>query len=728
MSALIASVQICLLMLCLTFAQLQAQETTPSPELSMSQEKAQKLARKYYRNNRKDSCFFWAKQSIVLAKKMKAPSLAAASRKILGLAYIKFQQQENALKVFRQNLAYYRRIGDRLHEGIHLHNIGITFFYLSKYPQALVHYKQGLAILEELDLPKRIAPVLGSIANLYKALGNYKKAIDYHLQALHIREKINDKKGLARSYNNLGVLEKRLKNTKKAVFYYEKALKLKIALKDERGQALVLNNLGVIYTKTESLPKVIQHYQRILAINKKIKNHEGYAANLHNLGALYKKQGNYTQAIDYYQQAIVAWEAIGYRNYLSNSFYSLALVYHKQKNFALTKKYAQKSLNLAKLVGAKKLAARALKILYKTYYTNAQYKEAFDTQTLYMTYKDSLLNTAKVKQIAKLRAIYETEKKQDSIVLLSRENKIKDLNIAGQRNSLQLQQTALELLQKNKDLQEISFRQAQQKKDADLQKIALEKDKQNNEIKFLEKKEQLQASKLQNTKLEKRNLLISGSIAILLLVLVAGWLFITQRQRTRLAKEKLKRQNVISQFEYLKHQVNPHFLLNSLNALASLIQQDSKKAHKFALQFSQLYLFVLELKDNLMVSLEDELKFCEAYLALQQIRFGKHLKIDYQINMDKSKASLPPLALQIALENAVKHNQISAQAPLHIRIFAEAKKLVVQNNLQKKASHIVNSTHIGVQNIKERYKLIGKEQPEFIESTTDFTVKLPLSS
>ena len=294
------------------------------------------------------------------------------------------------------------------------------------------------------------------------------------------------------------------------------------------------------------------------------------------------------------------------------------------------------------------------------------------------------------------------------------------------------------MLQKCQLLQTLLFHLAQQKREASIQKMALEKTQQvrdfqaqeknrQQEIKLLAKKDALNTSLLQNAALQKRNLLISGGIVILLLVIIAGWLFITQRQRTRLAKEKLKRQNIISQFEYLKHQVNPHFLLNSLNALASLIQQDSKKAHAFTLKFSQLYLFVLELKNNLTVSLEEELKLCEAYLDLQQIRFGDGLKIDCEISTDKSQVSLPPLALQITLENAVKHNQISEQAPLHIHIFEEARKLVIQNNLQKKAVHIIDSTHIGMQNIKERYKLIGKEQPEFIESTTDFTVKLPLS-
>lgn len=224
----------------------------------------------------------------------------------------------------------------------------------------------------------------------------------------------------------------------------------------------------------------------------------------------------------------------------------------------------------------------------------------------------------------------------------------------------------------------------------------------------------------------KKKLPIAEWVIIFLLTMLICWVYITHRQGMKYAEEKLKRQRVMAQFESLKHQLAPHFLFNSLNALASLIQQDSKRAYEFTVQFAKLYLFALDFKDHLLVSLEDELEFCKAYLLLQQIRFGKNLKIDYQINTEQSQVSLPPMALQIALENALKHNQISAQAPLHICISEEAKKLVVQNNLQKKTSYMVDSTHIGLQNIKERYQLLGREQPEFIESATGFTVKLPL--
>lgn len=717
--------------LCLFSLGSKAQSATAIKQVPEAILNVHKTARMYYSQSKIDSFFYCANKLLVLAQKHHSSYYEAEATKFIGVTHLIRNQSQKALQAFEKNLPYYREAQDKRGQAMMLNNIGLIHQNTGNYLQAIDTYKKALILNQKLKRTFGVANIYSNLGNLYDVQGQYKTALAYHLKALRTRQKIEDKKGEGTSYNNVGVIEYEMKNYAKANGYFLAALKIAREVQNLKGRAHALNNLGLVNLALKKYLLAERYYLQALKINQKLQFHKSWGDNLSNLGVIAFKLKQYPKALEYHQQALIKRQKIKDQKGVCITQLNIAELYWHIQKFDKAQAYAQQSYVLAKKLGIKQQVLVALEILSKVYYQQEAYKKAFDTQAKYIAYKDSLLNDTKLKAIEKLKAIYEMEKQQDSIAFLN-------LNLAKQQDSIRLKQTTLELLQKDKDLQAVFFQQEQQKKDVHLQKIAFEKEQQTKlykvqersrkqEINLLAKKDQLNTSLLQNASLQKRNLLISGGIVILLLIIIAGWLFIAQRQRTRLAKEKLKRQNVISQFEYLKHQVNPHFLLNSLNALASLIQQDSKKAHEFALKFSQLYLFVLELKDNLMVSLEDELKFCEAYLALQQIRFGDNLKIDYEIRTDKSQVSLPPLALQIALENAVKHNQISAQAPLHIRIFEEAKKLVVQNNLQKKAAHIVNSTHIGVQNIKERYKLLGKEQPEFIESTTDFTVKLPLS-
>ncbi|OJJ14901.1 hypothetical protein BKI52_40820 [marine bacterium AO1-C] len=716
---------------CISATCLVAQNAATSRQTPQSILEANKTARMYYYQSKIDSFFYWANTLLALAQKHNFPHYEAEANKYIGVTYLIRNQSQKALKAFFKSLKHYHQAQDDKGKAMIFNNIGIIYYDIGSYAQAIDAYQKALAINQRLQHFVHIATAQNNLGNVYKMRGQYKIALIYHLKALRIRQKIGDKKGEGASWSNIGILEQYLKNYEKAKQYFQKAIKIAQEVQNLEGQAIALNNLGEIYDAQKKYNLAEGCYRQSLKLNQKLKIPKGWGTNLSNLGMLAFRQKQYSIALKYYQKALIKHRQIKHQEGVCLTLIRLSDVYWRTQQLDTALTYAQQSYQIAKKLNLKRHVLESLRVLSNLYYQQGGYQRAYDLQKTYISYQDSVLNTTKLKEMEELKTIYETERKQDSIVLLT-------LNLAKQKDSIQLKQANLELLKKSQRLQTLVFKQAQHEREARLQKIASEKEQQarafqtqeksrQQEIKFLAKKDELNTSLLQNASLQKRNLLISGGIAILLLVIIAGWLFINQRQRTRLAKERLKRQNVISQFEYLKHQVSPHFLLNSLNALASLIQEDSKKAHTFALKFSQLYLFVLELKDNLIVSLEDEFKFCEAYLALQQIRFGDNLKIDYEISTDKSQVSLPPLALQIALENAVKHNQISAQAPLHIRIFEEAKKLVVQNNLQKKATHVANSTHIGLQNIKERYKLLGKEQPEFIESTTDFTVKLPLS-
>lgn len=189
--------------------------------------------------------------------------------------------------------------------------------------------------------------------------------------------------------------------------------------------------------------------------------------------------------------------------------------------------------------------------------------------------------------------------------------------------------------------------------------------------------------------------------------------------------EKLKRESISAELSALKTQVNPHFLFNNLNTLTSLIPEDPKAAVDFVQQLSRLYRHILEVKDEAAIPLRDELGVMKAYAFLLQTRFGKNLDVSIDIPEEKLDKKIVPLSLQILMENAIKHNVVSSSRPLKIDVSAANGRLVVSNNLQRK-SQLSESTGIGLENIRNRYKLFGNGQVEVREDGSNFTVSIPL--
>ncbi|MFZ1807691.1 MAG: sensor histidine kinase, partial [Cyclobacteriaceae bacterium] len=160
--------------------------------------------------------------------------------------------------------------------------------------------------------------------------------------------------------------------------------------------------------------------------------------------------------------------------------------------------------------------------------------------------------------------------------------------------------------------------------------------------------------------------------------------FLKSWKLAEIEMEKAKQESIKANYESLKNQVNPHFLFNSLNALTSLVYEDQDKAAKFIKQLSEVYRYVLDSRNKEVVTLEEELSFMNSYLFLQQIRFGDKLKIENKLK--PMKGNVPPLALQMLVENAIKHNEVSQEHPLIITLHADGLNLFVSNNLQLKSS------------------------------------------
>ncbi len=146
-------------------------------------------------------------------------------------------------------------------------------------------------------------------------------------------------------------------------------------------------------------------------------------------------------------------------------------------------------------------------------------------------------------------------------------------------------------------------------------------------------------------------------------------LFFKNWKEAAVQQEELKRAHLALQYQSLKDQVRPHFLFNSLSSLATLINTDAEKATLFVHKLSDVYRYVLEQRENELVPLKDDLKFLEDYIFLQKIRFGDRLRMEIRLDLDLNRLVIP-LSLQMLVENAIKHNEISEEHPLLIEIFS----------------------------------------------------------
>ncbi len=200
-------------------------------------------------------------------------------------------------------------------------------------------------------------------------------------------------------------------------------------------------------------------------------------------------------------------------------------------------------------------------------------------------------------------------------------------------------------------------------------------------------------------------------------------MFFKNWKEAAVQQEKLKREQLALQYETLKSQVNPHFLFNNLNSLTSLISTNPEKAIDFVKKLSEVYRYVLDQKDHELVTLETELKFLESYIFLQRIRFEANLNV--QIDVNPGKFKVIPLSVQMLVENAIKHNEISDKNPLSIHIFStDDDYLNVENRLQKKVGS--EGSGSGIQNIKDRYEFFTSKKVIISENIDKFIVSIPL--
>ncbi|QHV96881.1 sensor histidine kinase [Spirosoma endbachense] len=220
---------------------------------------------------------------------------------------------------------------------------------------------------------------------------------------------------------------------------------------------------------------------------------------------------------------------------------------------------------------------------------------------------------------------------------------------------------------------------------------------------------------------EVRGILINLVFYMLLHLLYQNY----RNQQVNIELERTTADNLGAQYELLKQQINPHFLFNSLNTLKVMVESGDKNSVDFILKLANFYRFTLESRKLDLIHLSEELEIVEAYNFLLKARFEEGFIFTKTIDEQYLNTLIPPFTLQLLIENCIKHNIVSLERPLHIKLYTENDTLVIENQLQLKRSE-ESSLGVGLQNIKQRYNHLLDRKIEVISLDNTFKIKLPI--
>ena len=210
-----------------------------------------------------------------------------------------------------------------------------------------------------------------------------------------------------------------------------------------------------------------------------------------------------------------------------------------------------------------------------------------------------------------------------------------------------------------------------------------------------------------------------------LITIYEAWINFYDNHELKLSLKSLEKEQLGLKLNSLQQKLDPHFMFNSLNVLSELVHEDSEKADKFIHQFSKVYRNVLDLNNQSVVTLSRELECLESYLYLLKIRLGASLKIENTIDKQLYDLMIPPLSLQLLIENSIKHNAASSDVPLEIKLMSIGNSILVSNNKNLRLRS-KGKGGIGLMKLTETYRLLSQEPPIIKEAENKFSVQLPL--
>ncbi|MCU0432026.1 MAG: tetratricopeptide repeat protein [Bacteroidia bacterium] len=505
---------------------------------------------------------------------------------------------------------------------------------------------QSVRMLDSLAMLKSTSAWPLNLADIYieksrkeRTMGAVDNCINSLTQSYRIYDSLHYEKGMQSSLINLGVVRIIQNKPKLAREYFENALRFKKNTSDTLLAKIYLN-LGVTYDMEGQSKKAIEIYETASVYAEKIKDDESIATVYHSIGIAYAMLNDFAKSEPYELKALQSNPSPKLRSQILGS---LGSFYHNFGQPEKAEKYSKEAIALAEKEGYWDVLLTCYLNLSDLYTDIGHDSEAVAPLRKYIALKDSIDLQNTNEQLTEQEARFRFDLQRKALELA-------ELKAGGQRRWVIAVSIICILLIA---ISVVMYRNYRLKQRA-------------NKMLELEKRQ----IELERLNMQEENLI-------------------------------LQKENLTAKFETLRNQVNPHFLFNALNSLYALVETDTKRSQEFIRQFSQLYRKVLEFNDMPVISLQQEMELVNHYLFLQKIRFDSNLLVNIQIDASLLNLYIPPFAVQMLIENAVKHNTISSENPLSVTISAipSQRKLVVSNSLNSRKAADGNSTGTGLKNI-----------------------------
>ncbi|MBA3704486.1 MAG: tetratricopeptide repeat protein [Bacteroidetes bacterium] len=392
-----------------------------------------KIARKYVDLSDEKEFKTYLSLSQSESKKINYKKGIGAVNNLKGIYYHLKSDYPNSMLYHKEALRIRSEIKDSTGISSSLNNIALSYLYQRNYKQSIEYHLQALAIREALGDQSLVSTSLNNLGNAYLEMGNYLKAIEYLQRSNRLAEQLGDKVNISYTLSNISTVYRHLNNYVLAKNYLQRAIPLFINLGDMNNLSEAYLNMGIIFKNENKISEAEMYFNKALATYSKINSQAGIANTLQSLGSLNKDQGKLGKAIDYYTKSVVLYKKIGDSQGLGRTFLELAGIYTTNGEYTQARNMLEE---VVKIAGEKQIQLQVRDAFYQLSQVCSKtldYPRAYQYLELYLKLNDSLNNESNTKQINELSANFENEKKENEIVLLTKDKQLKEKSFREQR-------------------------------------------------------------------------------------------------------------------------------------------------------------------------------------------------------------------------------------------------------------------------------------------------------
>lgn len=541
-----------------------------------------------------------------------------------------------------------------------------------KFDEAIAYASKTIRLPDQDD--DVLSKTWSFLANVYIMKGDYTQAASCLDKAYPHVQRLNNPTSSFLFFEQMGTLYLQLKQPAKARSFYEENLKIAQKTQNKSNQSYSWSNLGLTYLRENNAEKALSCFQKAVELDKQMGRSEYLHVHLTNIASAYYQQNKLDEALKTFAEAKAVSLQRKNLESINTINTSMAVIHTKKEEYDKAVPLLLENKELAQKLNRKEDLLKTETALATAYEKTGKHALAYEAYRTMSTLRDSLYQEKSLQQIQELQTKYETAKKEQEIALLSKNNRIKDLEYSQLLNEKKTQQQAAELLdfKQENQIKQLTIGQLQKDKD-NLQKARkIENLARTNQAKDLELEKKQLALANKDLEVQRQYFLIAGILLSASVLAGMGYLFYSKNRL------QMKNKTMVLEQKLLRSQMNPHFIFNSLATIQNyLFENDPRQTASYLSKFARLMRQTLENSREETISLRKEIQLLEHYLQLQELRFPNKFswQIDVAPEINPDETQIPPMFAQPFIENSLEHGILHTPEPGIITI-----GFSVQNN------------------------------------------------